>query len=388
MVWLGISTLQLYLCHLIQKNRYLFVGMEKEFSLLNHLRIIWAITAKDLIDTVKNKNILATIIPALFIIVLYRYMPAINAEDGPPALLLYDAGNPVMLTLLEDSPAVNLYTYESQEKMLYYLSNGEQPELGLVIPAGFDKAVADGIPLELHGYMLHFFSTEQEVEIQRYMEDEFEYLLDKPVDILIKRIPLQPETHGITILASMGFSFVVLMVGIVSIPHLMLEEKQEKTIDAILISPASSLHIIAAKAFTGLIYTMVSYGIGLIVFRMIIVHWGLALLAGFLGSMFAVSLGLLLGLLVDTRQQLTLWAWVGLVPLFLPMMLSFMDDLLPTEVIQIFKWVPSSTLMRAIRSSMVGVPPLEYYLPQLAVLLLSAVLVFVVDIWLVHRLDQ
>ena len=61
-------------------------------KLLENIRIIWAITSKDLVDGVKNKNVLGVIIPALFMIVLYRFMPAITAEDGPPALLVYEAG--------------------------------------------------------------------------------------------------------------------------------------------------------------------------------------------------------------------------------------------------------------------------------------------------------
>ena len=130
-------------------------------SLTTHIRIIWAITAKDTLDAVKNKNVLGVIIPALFMIVLYRFMPAITADDGPPALLVYDTGNPIMMSLLEESPAVDLYNYESETQMLYYLSNGEQPELGLVIPAGFDHEVEFEQTLLLQGFMLHFFTDEQ-----------------------------------------------------------------------------------------------------------------------------------------------------------------------------------------------------------------------------------
>jgi ABC-2 type transport system permease protein len=357
-------------------------------SLTDHFRIIRAITAKDLTDAIKNKNVIGVIVPALFIIVMYRFMPAITAEDGPPALLVYDTGNPAMMLLLEDSPAVDLYTYESEEQMRYYLTNGEQPELGLVIPAGFDQTVEAGHSLELQGYMLHFFTDGEVLAIQRYMQDEFEYLLGLHVTIQIEQIQLQPETHGITILASMGFSFMILMVGMIAIPHMMLEEKQTKTLDAMLISPANSFHIVAAKALTGLIYAMITYGLGLLLFREIVVHWGLAFVAGLLGALFAVSLGLLLGILVDNRQQLVLWGWVGVVPLFLPMMLSIMDDLLPSWSIAIFKWVPSSALMRAVRTSMVGSPPVAYYLPQLAVLLISAVLILILDAWLVRRSDS
>jgi len=238
-------------------------------------RIISIITLKDINDAVKNKNVLSVIISALFMIVLYRFMPLITAEDGPPALLVYDANNPTTMALLEDSPVVDLYTYESEEQMLYYLSNGEQPELGILIPDGFDQAVDSGGVLELQGYMLHFFTDEDVFEIQQYMQEEFEYLFGRPVLISIEKIHLQPETHGITILASMGFSFVILMVGMISTPYMMLEEKQNKTLDAILVSPASSLHIIVAKALAGLVYTLIIYGTGLFLFRSLIVHWGL-----------------------------------------------------------------------------------------------------------------
>ena len=357
-------------------------------SVYNHFRIIWAITAKDLVDAIKNKNVLGVVIPALFIIVMYRFMPAITAEDGPPALLIYDAGNPAMMLLLEDSPAVDLYTYESEEQMLYYLTNGELPELGLVIPADFDQAVEAGQSLELQGFMLHFFTDDEVNEIQDYMQDEFEYLLGQPVVIHIEQIQLQPETHGITILASMGFTFMILMIGMIAIPHMMLEEKQNKTIDAMLISPANSFHIIVAKALTGMIYALIAYGIGLILFREIVIHWSLAGIAGLLGALFAVSLGLLLGILVNNRQQLILWGWVGVIPLFLPMLLSIMDDLLPSWLIAIVTWVPSSALMRAIRSTMVAVPPLKYYLPQLLVLLFSAFLFLLLDSWLLRRSDR
>jgi len=113
-------------------------------TLSTHIRIIWAITVKDVIDALKNKNVLGVLIPSLFMILCYRYLPVITAEDEPPALLVYDAGNPVTMTLLDESPAVNLYSYETITQMQYYLSNGEQPELGLIIPLGFDQKVVSG----------------------------------------------------------------------------------------------------------------------------------------------------------------------------------------------------------------------------------------------------
>ena len=103
-----------------------------------NLRIIWAIMSKDLIDAIKNKNVISLLISSLFIVLIYKYLPALTADDGPPAVLLYEAGESQFVADLWDSPAVNLYTYESEEDMKYYLSNGEVPELGLLVPADVD----------------------------------------------------------------------------------------------------------------------------------------------------------------------------------------------------------------------------------------------------------
>jgi len=360
--------------------------MKPKFT--DHIRIIWSITLKDLTDAVKNKNIITIILSALFIVMVYKYLPGLTAEDSPPRLLVYDPVNSILFSELYDSPAVDLYTYKSEEDMKYYLTNGDRPELGLVIPNNFDPAKNPEKPLELQGYVLHLFKEEDVQELKTYMEGEFEYILERPVNISIEKIPLQPETYGITVLTSMGFVFVTIMVGMMVIPHLMIEEKQTKTIDALMISPAGSGHIVISKALTGLIFTLLMLVIAVAFNWILIQQRWLFLLGGLLGALFAISLGMMLGILIDTRQQLTLWAWVGFIPLLIPMMLSLMDDLLPENVVQILKWVPTSALFRIFRTSMAGTTPIKYFGPQLAVILISSVALLSIDSWLVRRLDR
>jgi ABC-2 type transport system permease protein len=360
--------------------------MKRTFA--EDLRIVWAITSKDLIDALKNKNVISLIITCVLVVIMYRYLPALTAEDGPPALLVYDEDESEFAKVLWDSPAVDLYTYDSEEDMKYYLTNGEVPELGLVIPADFDAMVEDGNPPVLQGYALQLFDDAKILELKRTMEDEFSYLLGAPISISVERIQLQPETGGMTVMPSMGFVFVSLMVGMMVIPHMMIEERQEKTIDALMISPASAAHIIAAKALTGMIYTLIVLFIALAFNWSLIQHAWLFLLAGMLGALFSISLGILLGLGIETRQQLILWAWVALIPLLLPVMLSLMDDLFPNWLILIFKWIPTSALFRAFRTSMVAAFSAEYYAPQLVCLVVGAALFFLVDIWLIRRLDR
>jgi len=355
---------------------------------VENFRIVWAITSKDLIDGIKNKNVITLIISALFIVLVYKYLPALTAEDGPPVLLVYAEGESKLLNELEYSSAVDLYTYNSEDEMKYYLTNGEVPELGLVIPKHIDVALNSGNPLGLQGYALSIFKDDKILELKRNIEDEISYLLDQPVTIPIEQIQLQPESGGVAIMPSMGFSFVIIMVGMMAIPHMMIEEKQSKTIDALLISPAKSGHIVLAKVFVGLIYSIVMLLLALIFNWDLIQQGWLFVVGGLLGSLFAVTLGVLIGILIDNRQQLVLWAWVALVPLFIPMMLSLMDDLFPEKVIKVLKLAPSSAMFRIFRTTMAGTAPMEYYAPQLVNLAVFSVIFMSIAAWLVRREDR
>jgi hypothetical protein len=178
------------------------------------------------------------------------------------------------------------------------------------------------------------------------------------------------------------------MVGMMVIPHMMIEERQHKTIDALMISPANGAHIIAAKALTGSVYTLNVLFIALLFNWQLIEHTWLFLLAGVSGAFFSISLGIMLGLGIETRQQLVLWAWVALIPLLLPVVLSLMDDLFPVWLIMIFKWVPTAALFRIFRTSMAGVFTPEYFAPQMVSLAVGTAMFLLIDLWLIRRLDR
>jgi hypothetical protein len=70
-----------------------------------------------------------------------------------------------------------------------------------------------------------------------------------------------------------------------------------------------------------------------------------------LSSLFAVSVGLLLGSVVDARQVLPIWSMVVLTVLLLPLFLAIMKDLLPSAAITIMSWIPTVTLSHVLRGA-------------------------------------
>ena len=76
--------------------------MNRTFT--ENLRIVWAITSKDLIDALKNKNIITLLITCVLVVIMYRYLPALTMENGPPALLVYDQAESEFATALWGAP--------------------------------------------------------------------------------------------------------------------------------------------------------------------------------------------------------------------------------------------------------------------------------------------
>jgi hypothetical protein len=69
--------------------------LEERLKMIDHLRIVWAIVAKDVIDGLKSRTIWRYIIIVLLIMVGYRYLPEIG-RAGEVEIVIYDKGSSCM----------------------------------------------------------------------------------------------------------------------------------------------------------------------------------------------------------------------------------------------------------------------------------------------------
>lgn len=325
-------------------------------QLRTYLRVVSAIAWKDITDAVRSKTVLSLIVSALFVVVLYRALPMIERMD-PPTLVLYDAGDAALTPMLENSTQFDVRTgYTDEEVMRYRLTHEEAPALGLTIPANFDAALATGSPPELTGHVLHWVTAKDAQALQQLAEGEIAALLSVAVPIRLaeERVFPRPDSGGLSVSLSMSTVYITVMVAMLMPPNLMLEERNAKTLDALLVSPATAAQVTMGKAVAGLLYALLGCLISFALNGPVMVQWGLAAVAVVVGALFAVSLGLLLATLLESRQQLMLWGWVILVPLLLPMMLFLMEDLVPRTLFHIFAWTPITVLFRLLRASFAG----------------------------------
>ncbi len=362
----------------------------------SNARIIWAITAKDILESIKNKNTVTILVTSLLMVIFYRAMPALFHGNEPLNVLVYDhgeaAGQPSELVrTLQRDENLDIYTgYSSEEHMLRVLRNGDLPEIGLVIPADFDQGFAAGTPPPLQGYIVSWVSEEKIAEVHQFVEGELAQLTGVPVAVQLSGNILirTPNSTGLGVQAGIAVIFSLVMIGISVVAHLMLEEKQTRTLDALLVSPANSGQIITAKALTGLFYCLLGAGVALVLNRELIIHWWLAILTVLVGAAFTVSLGLWLGTMTENRGQLTLFVWFFLMPLLLPTFLSVMTELLPAWLVPLIRAVPTTVVFSLLRTSYGNPISLGTVALQLAYLAAWTGAVFLIVVWMMRRQDQ
>jgi ABC-type Na+ efflux pump permease subunit len=353
------------------------------------MRIIWAIAAKDITSAVKNKNVLANFVTILFLMAFYKVMPALTDAGSPPTLFVYDAGSSSLVAALEDSDAVELRTYPSEEEMKEKLAIKDDKDLGLVIPADFDQQAAMEEPVLIEAYVPYWVSDQTAREVAAEIESVIASATDHSLDITIAGIVYAPLAEGgQAFMFSILLALTVAVMGVIIIPHLMIEEKQSKTLDALLVSPASAAQVVVGKALTALFYCLITAAVVLAVNAVIVVHWWLMILAVICGALFPVALGLLFGVLFESRQQLTLWGFVSLQVLLVPTFLVPMEGLVPDGVIAVLRWVPTAALGHLFRVACSRQAPVGAFAPGLAVVLGSAGIVLVVVAWVVRRSDR
>ena len=166
--------------------------------------------------------------------------------------------------------------------------------------------------------------------------------------------------------------------------------EQTRTLDALLISPASPAQVTAAKALTGLFYCAVCLALAFAIYYRLITQWWLAALAAVGGALFAVAMGLLLGLLLSSRQQLLIAAQPLIVFLFAPLILSDLSEwqLLPAWITLLTKWTPTVALETMLRVSFSNQSQLSLWGPPLVTALAWTVVLLALVTWRLRRADR
>ena len=349
--------------------------------------MILAIAWKDILDGWKNKIILTSVITALFLVIFYNYLPDLTQGDELPLMVIFD---PDAYVSVENTIGFTDFNYRVEQQegiVLETIRDMDTPVIGLKIEQDpFNQETNSSV--EFQAYYPYWMTTSQKTNIRTATKTTLERLWGVPIEISEDTVVVYPlmdsYAFGKTFIASVGLLLQLTVMGLSMAPQLIVEEKESRTLQAIVVSPANLSHFVLGKSLAVLFYSIITTTIGLIFIRPLVIHWGLTITALLIGMFTIIMPGILLGVLLESKHQIQIWVWVMFIPTILPIFFSLVR-VLPERVMDFVDWWPTVALSRLIRAGFTLNPPINTYRPE-AIYLLSISLVFLsITLWTIRR---
>jgi ABC-type multidrug transport system permease subunit len=359
--------------------------------LMDNLNIIWTISSKDIVDALRNKLIMSLIMGLSLMLIMPKVMGL--AIDPPyTSVLVFDPGSSLLASELEDSPQFNVIRANSISSLKEAIGSsmaGLGVEFGVAIPADFNQSVETGELAELEGYLVWANRIKGD-QLKTDFEGQFADLIGEPVRINIEDNLVYPPSNSPLFLSVLTWTsvIVILSMGLNLVPHLLFEEKQTKTLDALLVSPASAGMVVVGKALAGLFYILVTAGVVFAINWAGVVHWEIAALFAIVSGLFCVALGLVLGSFYDRQQEIVGLTMVLLVILVGALFISGMDLEIPAAIQALVPWIPSVALSNILQLSYLESAPWDQLWLSLGSLFGFSILLYAMVVWKLRRLDR
>jgi ABC-2 type transport system permease protein len=303
-------------------------------------------------------------------------------------LVVHDRGESRLLSQLRASPQINLIKAATAEGVRNEVEKSKAVG-GLAIPDTFDADVAAKKQPELTVYVNNKKSSIQQSVLRQVLEQQVLALVE-PIPARLNWIDVGKEPGAqpqvgfnlnqmllpLLLLITFGMS------GALVVPLLLVEEKEKRTLDFLLTSPASLSEIVAGKALTGVVYSLLIAGVLLAINHKLIGNWPLTVLTLLLGLILVVAIGLFMGSLFQNTMQVNTWASLVLMVLIAP---SFpMPGGLSATLDTASRLIPTYYLVEALKLSLAGTASAKLW-GNLAVVLGFTVLALFAATWGLRR---
>ena len=352
-----------------------------------NLGIVSAITRKDLVDAIRHRYLLTALVTPLFVALLFRVLLPGGSSNKLLTIVVQDAGGSGLVAELRKTNQITVVEVPSADATAGEVEKRKAIG-GLVVPAGFDADLAAGKQPELTVYVNNEKTIFEQAAFRRLLDQIVRSFAKQPEPAHLNWVDVaktKDQAPGGTSLDQMMLPLLLIltfgMIGAFVVPLLIVEEKEKRTLDFLLSSPASLNDIIAGKALTGVVYTILIAGLLLGINRHFIRNWPLTLLTILLGLLFVVGVGLVIGSLLNNTMQVNTWASVVLIVLLAP---SFPSIGITAWFDKAMRVIPTYYLSEALKLSMAGVASSQLWM-YLAVLLGCTVVVFFAAAFALHR---
>jgi ABC-2 type transport system permease protein len=279
-----------------------------------HPRIILAIARKDAIDILLNKSMLLGLLVPILLSLLYLFVRIVITLIGSHVngILVYNPGQSnvtqVVVNVISGSQVTQVSS--ASEVTAAFGPNGSHKSssyaVGLIVPANFDSSLRAGSHSQVNLYINgDDVNTQTAALVQTAINYYARVLANPQPSANVATAVINPPSNANTgfdvgkiyIAISLLVSFIV---GIASVPRLLIEEKEKKTMRLLMVTPASFGDVVMGKLLVVLIYQLLISGVVLAIQSAFTGQVPLVLLFALLGACFSIALGLLFGSIFQT----------------------------------------------------------------------------------------
>ena len=352
-----------------------------------NLNIVSAITRKDLVDAIRHRYLLTALVTPLFVALLFRVIIP-SASRDVLTVVVHDPAGSGFVAALEESPQIGVVEVASADATPKEVETRKAIG-GLVVPPNFASEIAAGRQPELTVYINNDKNTFEQAAFSRLLDQLLRAFAKQPEPARLTWVDIGKDatdevTRGTSLEQMMLPLLLILtfgMIGAFVVPLLIVEEKEKRTLDFLLSSPASLKEIIAGKALTGVVYTLLIAGLLLGINRKFISNWPMTFLTVVIGLLFVVGVGMVVGSLLKNTMQVNTWASLVLMVLLAP---SFPSIGISKWFDTAMRFIPTHYLSEALKLSMAGTISSQLWI-NLAVLTGCTLVVFFAAAWALRQ---
>jgi len=179
--------------------------------------------------------------------------------------------------------------------------------------------------------------------------------------------------------------FVVISLGMAGcfvMPALIVEEREKRTFQYLMTTPASILDVLLAKVLVSLIFAALMTATLVVLEGVQIGNSPATYLLLLLGALFMTIVGLLMGILFSNMQQINTWAMLVIFLMIAPSWFTSLNSPIADNVV--FKFLPTYYLIRGLSSTLSGAS-IANIVGDLIILAGSVLIAFLLAIWLLER---
>jgi ABC-2 type transport system permease protein len=278
-----------------------------------NIRRIFVLLGKEFIHGPKNfMFIWAIVAPLAFTLVATLAFGTLFSDK--PKLGISDEGDSQLVVMAQELDSITIKEYKDVTSLKRATQSGAV-DIGIVLPQKFDDIVSSGEKSTIEAYVWGESLAKDRIILPTTIANLIRELAGQKIPVEIVSITLGDEASApwserlIPFLVLMGVFFGGLMLPSTSL----IEEKQKKTFEAIVMTPASTSEIFIAKGIMGIVLS-VFMGIAILLLNQAFGANSLLLVGVlFLGAIMAVELGLICGALIkDITTLFTIWKSGGI----------------------------------------------------------------------------